>query len=102
MPTTLGFKWNKGSGWVLACVMVTLPLMSVVFTLPTTLVMLRAMDAFVWAVISGSSSNTLPCPSVVCTASVRLSMPLSVSLHVIATWNAGDAGVAALSSTAVS
>ena len=45
--TTLGFERNKGSGWVLACVMVTLPLMSVVFTLPTTLVMLRASDAFV-------------------------------------------------------
>ena len=38
---------------VLACVMAILPLMLVVFTLPTTLVMLGASDAFVMAVISG-------------------------------------------------
>jgi len=84
--------------WVLACVMATLPLMSVVFTLPITLVMLRASDAFVMAVISG---KTPTCPSSVCRHSVRLSMPLSASLQVIATWNSGDGAVAALSSTAV-
>lgn len=83
--------------WVLACVMGTLPLMSVVFTLPITLVMLRASDAFVMAVIS---DKTPTCPSPVCRLSVRLSIPLSASLQVIATWNS-DGGVAALSSTAV-
>jgi hypothetical protein len=80
--------------WVLACVMATLPLMSVEFTLPTTLVMLRASDAFVMAVISG---KTPTCPSSVCRHSVRLSMPLSASLQVIATWNSGDGAVAACS-----
>ena len=84
--------------WVLACVMATLPLMSVEFTLPTTLVMLGASDAFVMAVISG---KTPTCPSPVCRLSVRLSMPLSASLQVIATWNSGDGAVAELSSTAV-
>ena len=62
--------------------MATLPLMSVVFTLPTMLVMLRASEAFVMVVISG---KTPVCPSPVCRLSVRLSMPLSASLHVIAT-----------------
>ena len=78
-----GLKRKKARAWVLACVMATLPMMSVVFTLPTTFVMLRALDAFVCAVISGSSLTTLA--SLVCRLSVRLSMPLSVSLHVIAT-----------------
>ena len=86
---------------VLACVMATLPLISVVFTLPTTLVMLGASEAFVRAVISGSASRMPACPSPVCRLSVSLSMPLSASLHVIATWNSGDGDVAALSSTAV-
>ena len=39
----------------------TLPLMLVVFTLPTTLVMLGAWDAFVMAVISGKTP-TCPLP----------------------------------------
>ena len=65
--------------------MATLPLMSVVFTLPTTLVMLGASEAFVRAVISGSASRMPACPSPVCRLSVSLSMPLSASLHVIAT-----------------
>ena len=72
--------------------MATLPLMLVVFTLPTTLVMLGASDAFVMAVISG---KTPTCPLPVFRLSARLSMPLSASLHVIATWNSGDGDLAA-------
>ena len=68
--------------WDLACVMATLPLMSVVFTLPTMLVMSGASDAFVMAVISG---KTPVCPLLAYRLSVRLSMPLSASLHVITT-----------------
>tara|TARA_B100000768_G_scaffold116549_1_gene107859 strand:+ start:401 stop:571 length:171 start_codon:yes stop_codon:yes gene_type:complete len=56
--------------------------MLVVFTLPTTLVMLGASDAFVVAVIRG---RTPTCPLPVFRLSARLSMPLSASLHVIAT-----------------
>ena len=82
--TMPGLKRIKARAWVLACVMATLPMMSVVFTLPITLVMLRVSDAFVCAVISRSSLNMLTW-SLVCRLSVRLSMPLSASLHVIAT-----------------
>ena len=67
---------------VLTCVIATLPLMLVVFTLPTTLVMLGKSDAFVVAVIRG---RTPTCPLPVFRLSARLSMPLSASLHVIAT-----------------
>ena len=74
--------------------MAALPLMLVVFTLPTTLVMLGASDAFVMAVISGRTP-TWPLP--VCKLSARLSMPLSASLHVIATWNSGDGDLTARS-----